>query len=692
MNKSDSERISAILELMSYGKSKTIEEADVIIINMCSVRQTAVDRVYGLNPKFKQLRKKNKRLKIIATGCILKPDKKKLFSFVDFIIDKKELYKLGLLLNKKIDIKKDYLSIIPKYESSFIAYVPISYGCSNFCTYCAVPYTRGRLVSRNYKDILKEIKNLIKNNYKEIWLLGENVNDYHSKDFNFVKLIKEIDKINGKFWLRFTSPHPKDFSKELIGCLAESPKITPYLNLPLQSGDNQVLKAMNRPYTVNQYIKLVKALRRAFKALKQEDLAISTDIIVGFPNETKEQFNNTVNVMKSIKFDMAYISQYSLRPESLCFKKMEDNVSKKEKKQRDKILTKVLAKTALENNKKLKGKIEEVLVLEKQNNYLIGKTRDYKTIKFNGSDNLIGSFVKVKIIKAKSFGFDGKLVKDKLIIILGPTASGKTDLAIKLSKKYNGELVSADSRMIFKEMDIGTDKPTYPHYLIDIISLKDDYNVSLYKQKAIKEINKIIEKGKNPILVGGTGLYIKAIVDNLDFPKVKPDLKLRKKLELKNTEELFKIYEKLDKQGSTTIDKKNKRRLIRAIEVCTLSNNTFSSQRLKQEPLFDVLQIGIKKTKKELLKNIEKRTKQMIKKGLEKEARKLILKYPNNLNLNTIGYKEWKQDKTKEEIEKDIILNTVKFAKRQMTWFKKENVKWVKNQKQAEVYINKFLK
>ena len=686
MNISDSERISSVLEMMNYYKTNNINEANLIIVNVCSVRQSAVDRIYGLIPKFRRLKKKNKKLKILATGCILKPDKIKLKSFLDFIIDKKELYRIGELLNKDIKIKKDYLSIVPKYESSFVAYVPISYGCSNFCTYCAVPYTRGKLISRDYKHILKEINNLIKKGYKEIWLLGENVNDYSFKNVNFSKLIEEIDKINDNFWLRFTSPHPKDFSSNLIKTLAKSSHITPYINLPIQSGDNEVLRAMNRPYTVNQYIELVRALRSAFKTQKQEDLAISTDIIVGFPGETEAQFKNTIKVMKLVKFDMAYISQYSPRPESLCYKKMEDNVLKKIKKQRDKELNEALKITALANNKKFEGKIVDVLVLEKNNEYLLGKTRQYKTIKFKGSDNLIGKFVKVKITNVRAFGFDGEIVKDKLIVILGPTASGKTDLAIKLSKEFDGELVSADSRTVYKEMIIGTSKPKYPHHLIDIVSLKDDFNVAIYKEKAIEVINYIIQKGKTPILVGGTGLYIKAIVDNLDFPKIVPDLKMRKKLESKNKEELFNIYEKLDKQGSKTIDKENKRRLIRAIEVCIKTKKPFL--KTKKEPMYNVIQIGIKKTKEDLKQAIEKRTNEMIKHGLEKEAKKLNHKYPNNSNLNTIGYKEWKGNNPKEE----IISNTIKFAKRQMTWFKKENIKWIRNQKEAEKIISSFLK
>jgi tRNA dimethylallyltransferase len=352
-----------------------------------------------------------------------------------------------------------------------------------------------------------------------------------------------------------------------------------------------------------------------------------------------------------------------------------------------------LDKTALSRNKRFLNKTVEVLAMEKDNDYVFGKTKHYKTIRFKGNENLIGRFVKVKVKKATAMGLEGNLIKDKLLVILGPTASGKTDLAIKLAKKFNGELVSADSRMVYKEMDIGTAKPKYPHHLIDVVSLNQDFNVALYKEKALKAIEEITEKGKLPILVGGTGLYIKAIVDNLDFPKIKPDKKMRKELEKKTTKELFFVYKKLDKKGAQAIDKNNKRRLIRAIEVCLLSGKAFSGQRLKQESLFDTLQIGIRKTKEELKKSIEKRTEQMIKKGLGKEARRLLSKYgKNNQTLNTIGYAEWKEDKTKEQIKEDIISNTIKFAKRQMTWFKKENVRWVKNQREAEKLVKGFIK
>lgn len=289
----------------------------------------------------------------------------------------------------------------------------------------------------------------------------------------------------------------------------------------------------------------------------------------------------------------------------------------------------------------------------------------------------------------------------KLIVILGPTASGKTELAIKLAKKFNGEIVSADSRQIYKEMNIGTAKPTKKerkevvHHLIDIIRPNEDFSVALYKKLASEKIKEVQKRKKLPFLVGGTGLYISAIVDNLDFPRVPPNKELRKKLEKKSLDELLKIYKKLDPEGAKYIDKNNKRRLIRAIEACKATGKSFWKMRKKKKPLFDILEIGIKRDNLE--KKLERRTKEMIKKGLEKEAKRLFKKYGDIPSLETIGYQEWKeyfQGKIKkEEVIQKIILHTRQYAKRQMTWFKKDKrIHWIKNIKEAEKLVKEFLK
>ncbi|MBZ9569479.1 tRNA (adenosine(37)-N6)-dimethylallyltransferase MiaA [Patescibacteria group bacterium] len=301
----------------------------------------------------------------------------------------------------------------------------------------------------------------------------------------------------------------------------------------------------------------------------------------------------------------------------------------------------------------------------------------------------------------------------KLIVVLGPTAIGKTELAIKLAKKFNGEILSADSRQVYREMDIGTAKPPrqqetrdkrqgyiakgVPHYMIDIVNPDEEFNVAIYKKLAIKAIKNIQERGKLPFLVGGTGLYIQAIVDNIDFPRVPAKKELREKLEKKSNEELFKIYKKLDSLGAKFIDKENKRRLIRAIEVCKATKKPFWQQRKKGEPFFDILQIGIKLPKTELKKRIEKRVKRMFKLGLEKEVKDLVEKYGWNISsMQTIGYQEWQEYFNKKinekELREKIILHTLQLAKRQITWFKRgKRIHWVRNYQRAEKLARKFL-
>ncbi len=458
MNKSDSERIAASLEKKGYKPASKENTADLIVVNMCSVRQSAVDRVFGLVQKFNKLKDQNSRLrqgfgrqakpKTILTGCILKVDKKKFENKFDLITNKEE-----------------YLKCPPKYQDKNIALVPISNGCNNFCTYCVVPFTRGRLVCRSYKEIIQEVKNAVKkgtnpirnaisNGAREIWLLGQNVNDYHSptdSTVNFAKLLKMVNGIPGDFKIRIMSPNPKNFSDELIEVMAKSEKFSRYLNLPVQSGDNEILKKMNRPYIVEQYKNLVRKIIK-----KIPDINLSTDIIVGFPGETKKQFENTVKLFREIKFDMAYIAKYSPRPGTAAFL-MKDNVPFKEKKRRWKILNDIILKTM-----ESKGGAE----------------------------------------------------KPKLVVILGPTASGKSDLAVKLAKNFKGEIISADSRQVYQGLNIGTAKPAkkerklIKHHLINIRKPNQSYTVWEYKREAISAINQIIKKERIPILCGGTGFYI----------------------------------------------------------------------------------------------------------------------------------------------------------------------------------------
>jgi tRNA-2-methylthio-N6-dimethylallyladenosine synthase len=279
-----------------------------------------------------------------------------------------------------------------------------------------VPYTRGPLESRPVNDILSEVRLAVANGAKEIWLLGQNVNNYHYEKFDFAKLLRAVNDIPGDFWIRFTSPHPKDFNAAAVNSMAQCAKVTPYLNLPIQSGDNAILKAMARPYTIESYKALVKNIQDAFKKYRkglEKNVAISTDVIVGFPGETKTQFNNTAKAFKTIRYDMTYIAQYSKRAGTVAGR-LDDNVPNAEKKRRQDLINNIVKITALNHNKKYVGKTVEVLVDSTKNKtFGLGKSRHYKTVKFLLCDYLIkpGDFVKVKITKAQSFGLIGALVR-----------------------------------------------------------------------------------------------------------------------------------------------------------------------------------------------------------------------------------------------------------------------------------------
>ena len=406
MNISDAERVSAVLESIKYKRTSNTNEADLIVVTMCSIRQSAVDRVHGLIEKFKKIRKFNPKLKTVLTGCILKRDKKKLIKGFDHVIDIRDIKKLPEILGAKNNKgTENYLDITPKYSSKFSANVPIMTGCNNFCAYCVVPYAREREVSRPAKEIILEIKNLIKKGHKEIWLLGQNVNSYKDKNVNFSKLLKMVNDVPGNFWIRFTSSHPKDFNDEVINALSIGGKITPYLNLPIQSGDDKILSSMNRHYTVKDYKNKIKKLRE-----KIPGIAISTDIIVGFPGETKNQFDNTVKLFRDVKYDMAYINKYSSRAGTAAAK-IKDNVSWEEKKRREKVLTEVLKQTALQKNKKLVGKETTVLIDSNRGDNWFGKNEHYKTIKIKSDRNLLGKLVRIKITGASPFILSGELIK-----------------------------------------------------------------------------------------------------------------------------------------------------------------------------------------------------------------------------------------------------------------------------------------
>lgn len=406
MNKSDSERMEGYLDNYGYKKASKRVLADFVILNTCGIRQKAEDRAYGL---IHQIKKDNKRAKVVVTGCLsLRKDvKRRMKEKVDLFIPINKMSSLNNLLtgDKKGGKVKDYLKFKPKYRQRYSAYVPIGNGCDNFCSYCVVPYARGREVYRDFNDILKEVKCLVKNEYKEINLIAQNVNSYKAGKVNFSKLLRLVNDIEGEFLIRFSTSHPKDMSDDLIKAVAECEKVCEHIHLPVQAGDNEILKKMNRKYTSVDYLKLVKKIKKYIK-----DYSLTTDIIVGFPGETKSQFNNTKKLFKEVGFDMAYISQFSSRPGTVA-EKFDDDISRAEKKEREDELMKILKKSALKLSKKFLNKKVSVLVegKNKKGEYY-GKTSSFKMVKFVGAKNMIGKIVDVKINRVEEFVVFGNIV------------------------------------------------------------------------------------------------------------------------------------------------------------------------------------------------------------------------------------------------------------------------------------------
>jgi len=414
MNKSDAERLSSVMNSLGYKETKKEDTANIIFVLACSVRQSAIDRIYGKARRWNKL-KKSKDLKTYLSGCVLQSDKKKMENIFDKFFNVKDIVNLPEIIgikNKCMEVSH-YLDIMPNYSSNFSAFVPIMTGCNNFCTYCAVPYTKGREVSRPMKDILREIKTLVKSGYKHITLLGQNVNSYgldfsknRQKNENFPTLLLEVNKIPGKFWIMFITSNPHDMTDEIINAVAGSEKLIEYIHLPVQAGNDDVLRRMNRKYTQKKYLSLIEKIKT-----KIPGLAITTDTIVGFPGETKKQFEDSKKVYRKVEYDMAYIAQYSPRPGTESAK-MKDNVLREEKKKREKELTDILRKTALKKNKLMIDNVFEVLFDRYEKGNVYGRTRTFKLVQSKGNKSLVGKFGFVKILSVTPWATKGVIIKN----------------------------------------------------------------------------------------------------------------------------------------------------------------------------------------------------------------------------------------------------------------------------------------
>ena len=426
MNVHDSEEIKKILENLGYTEIEDCEQADLIILNTCAIRENAHDKVFGFLGRCKHLKKTNKDLILGLCGCMAQEENvvkeiREKHKYIDIVFGTHNMNELpDMLMNfygkQSINVYSKEGDVIEfgnlyKRDSKITAWVNIMYGCDKFCTYCIVPYTRGKQRSRKSEDILKEVKELKEQGYKEITLLGQNVNAY-GKDLDgeieFSKLLEKVSDI-GIERIRFVTSHPWDFTDKMIDVIASRENIMPYIHLPLQSGSNKILKLMGRRYTKEEYLELFNKIRN-----KVKNASITTDIIVAFPGETEEDFNDTLDVVNTCKYDGAFTFIYSPR-ENTPAAKMKNDLTEAEKEDRLHRLNELVNKYSKESNERMLNTIQKVLVIsvsEKDSNKVCGYTENMKLVNVAAPKDTIGQIINVKITDAKSFSLDGEIIEN----------------------------------------------------------------------------------------------------------------------------------------------------------------------------------------------------------------------------------------------------------------------------------------
>lgn len=427
MNLHESEKISGILSGMGMSAVNEPENADVVVFNTCCIRDTAERRALGNIGKMKELKKKNKNLLIVVTGCMTQQNgfaenMKERYQYVDVILGTHNISDLENQIRIRLEKKKRVAAVLdtdgyiddettPVTRTSFPnAWVNINYGCNNFCTYCIVPYVRGRERSRDMKSIVSECEKLIKDGYKEITLLGQNVNSYGNdvpdENVNFANLLREVAKIDGKFRIRFMTSHPKDLTEDVVKAIRDNDKICNNIHLPIQAGSNSVLKNMNRRYTREHYLGLIDMIRRYLP-----DCGITTDIMVGFPYETEEDFLDTMDIVEKVRFSTAFTFIYSVRKGTKAAEMPQ--ISYEIKQNRIKRLIARQNEITEEISKDYVGNVYEILVegmQEKKNGYVVGRTESGRLVSAKGDESMIGEFKNVKITAVKNAQLLGEIL------------------------------------------------------------------------------------------------------------------------------------------------------------------------------------------------------------------------------------------------------------------------------------------
>ena len=424
MNEHDSEVIDGLLTERGFSSVKERKDASIVIINTCSVRDNADKRFFGTLGQLKKRKESDPSFIVCVCGCMMQQQRvvdtiKAKYPWVDVIFGTNSIHHIPELIEKVAIEKEKVVDIIENTEEiveglpakrlfDHKALVNIMFGCNNFCTYCIVPYTRGREKSRAPEAIVAEVKGLVADGVKEIMLLGQNVNSYDGNGTSFAKLLKMLNDVDGLERIRFMTSNPKDLSDELIEAFAVCDKLCRNLHLPIQSGSNRVLKRMNRKYTREDYLKLIEKLRKTVP-----DITLSTDIIVGFPGETNEDFEETLSIVKEVEYDSAFTFIYSIRKGTPA-EKFEDQIEESEKHRRFDLLVSAVNEISEKKNKAYQDRVEKVLVdgvSKNDKSTLTGRTDGFKLVNFAGKKELIGSIVDVKITDAKTFSLFGEVIE-----------------------------------------------------------------------------------------------------------------------------------------------------------------------------------------------------------------------------------------------------------------------------------------
>ena len=759
MNVHDSERIAGLLESHGYVRTEAGVTADVVVLNTCAVRENADNKLYGNLGHLASVKRGHPGMQIAVGGCLAQKDRESIVErapWVDVVFGTHNVGTLPALLRRaevlheaQVEIEES-LSVFPstlpsRRHSAHSAWVAISVGCNNTCTFCIVPALRGKERDRRPGEILQEVEALAADGVIEITLLGQNVNAYGAEFGDrraFADLLRACGRVPGVERIRFTSPHPRDFTDDVIEAMAETDSVMPSLHMPLQSGSDRILRAMRRSYRAERFLGILDSVRARIP-----EAAVTTDIIVGFPGETEDDFAATLDVVRRARFSSAFTFQYSPRPGTPAAD-LPGQVPKEVVQERYDRLATTVEEIAWAENRRCVGSTVEVLVSEGEGRKddltarRSGRARDARLVHYSGQpDARPGDLVDVLIDSAAPHhllgtalrtrphasrrglgGQTGAAVRDPrfagrpdldtrarssghpdraraalirpvaqawptVVAVVGPTASGKSEVALELAQRLGAEIVNADAFQLYRGMDIGTAKPSAAdrarvrHHLLDRLDVTEDANVAEYQSWARAALRELASRAVPAIVVGGSGLYLRALLDDLQFPGSDPEVRGRweERLGRYGAQALHAELGRRDPQAAAHILPTNGRRIVRALEVGELTGRPFPAVLpAAGPPCVPHLSIGLGWERPDLDARIERRVHAMIAAGLEQEVRVLLdagLRRARTAR-RALGYEQMigfiDGPATLEEATEATVASTRTFARRQERWFRRD--------------------